>query len=50
MIRFSYLVLTRTGQTVAVGTVDANTPAGAKGKVRRLPKVYPMDLIYITQA
>lgn len=50
MIRFNYRVLTRTGQTVAMGTVDANTAAGAKGKVRRLPRVYPMDLIYIEEA
>lgn len=50
MIRFNYRVLTRSGQTVALGTVDAATVAAAKGKVRRLPRVYPMDLIYIEEA
>lgn len=50
MIRFKFLVLTRTGVAVTTGTVDAASPAAAKGKVRRLPRVYPMDLIYIEEA
>lgn len=47
MLTFTYQVQTRTGVVIALGTVEARTATAAKGKVRRMPRIYPMDLIFI---
>ena len=47
MKKFNCVVETRTGVAViACVEVTAKTEAAAKAKVRRMPKVYPNDMIY----
>lgn len=49
MLTYTYIVTTRTGVAIACGHVEARTLAAAKAKVRRLPRVYPNDMIYIRE-
>ena len=47
MVTWSYKVITPWGAIVATGLVTAKTAAAAKAKVRRMPRVSYIDLIYV---